>query len=160
MTALLARAGDDALAFAASSSALPPSLFAFFFAAPGVQLFSRSRPAEVRRVASCTAPMSDNEMHETYSDDDDVGFPMSDDEMCETSSDDDVGFADAPPVLRAEQSFTALDGAGCRAMANTCVEEVKEILCCDAASAAMLLRFFRWDKEKLMEGSLPMTRFP
>ena len=102
-------------------------------------------------------PMSDDE---DFSDDDDVGFPMSDDEMCETSSDDDVGFASAPPVQRVEHSFTALDGAGCRAMANTCVEEVKEVLCCDAASAAMLLRFFRWDKEKLMEGSLPMARSP
>ena len=78
---------------------------------------------------------------------------MSDDDICETSSDDvDVGFADAPPVQRVEKSFTALDGDGCRAMANTRVEEVKEILCCDAAIAAMLLRFFRWDKEKLMEG--------
>ena len=73
--------------------------------------------------------------------------------MRETSSDDDdVGFADAPPVQRVEQSFTALDCDGCRVMANTRVEEVKEILCCNAAIAAMLLRFFRWDKEKLMEG--------
>ena len=94
--------------------------------------------------------MSDDEMHAS---DDDAGFPMSDDEMCETSSDDDdVGFADAPPVQRVEQSFTALDGDGCRAMANTCVDEVKEVLCCDAETAAMLLRVFRWDKEKLMEG--------
>ena len=78
---------------------------------------------------------------------------MSDGEMRESSGDDDdVGFADAPPVQRVEQSFTALDGDGCRVMANTRVEEVKEILCCNAAIAAMLLRFFRWDKEKLMEG--------
>ena len=78
---------------------------------------------------------------------------MSDGEMRESSSDeDDVGFADAPPVRRAEQSFTAPDSAGCRAMANARVGEVKEILCCNAAIAAMLLRFFRWDKEKLMEG--------
>ena len=66
--------------------------------------------------------------------------------------DNDVGFADAPPVQRIEQPFTALDSDGCRAMANTRVDEVKEILCCDAPMAAMLLRFFRWDKEKLMEG--------
>ena len=75
---------------------------------------------------------------------------MSDHET--SNDDDDVGFADAPPVQRAKASFTALDSDGCRAMANTHVAEVKEILCCDAAIAAMLLRFFRWDKEKLMEG--------
>ena len=78
---------------------------------------------------------------------------MSDGEMRESSGDDDdVGFADAPPVQRVEPSFTVLDSDGCRAMANTRVAEVKEVLCCDAAIAAMLLRFFRWDKEKLMEG--------
>ena len=88
------------------------------------------------------------------SDDDDAGFAMSDDdeEMCDTSE-DDGGFADAPPICKRLQSFTALDGDGCRAMANACVDEVKEILCCDAPTAAMLLRFFRWDKEKLMEGA-------
>ena len=88
------------------------------------------------------------------SDDDDAGFAMSDEdeEMCDTSE-DDGGFADAPPICKRLQSFTALDGDGCRAMANACVDEVKEILCCDAPTAAMLLRFFRWDKKKLMEGA-------
>ena len=94
---------------------------------------SRHTP-ELKAVASPPVPMSDGEMRESSGDD------------------DDVGFADAPPVQRVEPSFTALDSDGCRAMANTRVAEVKEVLCCDAAIAAMLLRFFRWDKEKLMEG--------
>ena len=81
--------------------------------------------------------------------DSDEAWEMSEDS---DDDDDDVGFADAPPVQRAEQSFTGLDSDGCRAMANTRVDEVKDILCCDARVAAMLLRFFRWDKEKLMEG--------
>ena len=117
---------------------LQPTLFAFLGAAC---VLENRRRVEVQACGVRTAPMSDNEMHENHSDDDDVGFPMSDDEMCETSSDDDdVGFADAPPVQRVEQSFTALDCDGCRVMANTRVEEVKEILCCNAAIAAILLR--------------------
>jgi len=66
-------------------------------------------------------------------------------------SDDDVGFADAPPIQRAETSFTPLDQEACRAMANSRVDEVAELLCIDRTVAGMLLRQFRWDQEKLME---------
>ena len=78
---------------------------------------------------------------------------MSDGDYEDQSDDDDVGFADAPPVLRVESSFKALDQEGCRTMANCRVDEVKELLCCDGTVAAMLLRFFHWDQEKLMEGA-------
>ena len=48
-----------------------------------------------------------------------------------------------------EQSFTALDGDGCRAMANTRVEEVKEILCCNVAIAILQTIFTRYSSFSL-----------
>ena len=74
-------------------------------------------------------------------------------------SDDDVGFADAPPIQRAETSFTPLDQEACRAMANSRVDEVAELLCIDRTVAGMLLRQFTWDQEKLMEGA-PLCLHP
>ena len=35
------------------------------------------------------------------------------------------------------------------------LKQVMELLCCDRNAAAMLLRFFRWDQEKLLWGSPP-----
>ncbi len=92
--------------------------------------------------------MDDSEEEMDYSDDD-----MS--EMGDDGSDDDVGFADGPPVQRQESTFTPLDNEGLRVMAGNRVDEVMELLCCDRNVAAMLLRFFRWDQEKLMEGAPP-----
>jgi ariadne-1 len=88
--------------------------------------------------------MDDSEEEMDYSDDD-----MS--EMGGDGSEDDVGFADGPPVQRQESTFTPLDNEGLRVMAGNRVDEVMELLCCDRNVAAMLLRFFRWDQEKLME---------
>ena len=101
-------------------------------------------------MPSLGGDMSDVEMS-----DDDFDY---DDEDEDDYDDDDVGFADAPPVQRIESSFKALDSEGCRAMAGSRIDEVKELLCCDGAIAAMLLRFFRWDQEKLMEGEPALCR--
>ena len=87
---------------------------------------------------------SDMEM----SDDDEYEYDEDDED-----EDDDVGFADAPPVQRMETTYRPLDPEACRALATRRVDEVKELLCCDGTVAAMLLRFFRWDQEKLMEGA-------
>jgi len=86
--------------------------------------------------------MSDMDMSDA---DDDYDYDQSDED------DEDVGFADAPPVQRVESTYKALTPEACRTLASQKVDEVKELLCCDSTVASMLLRFFRWDQEKLME---------
>lgn len=85
--------------------------------------------------------------------DDDFEYDDDPDDDQDDDSDDDAGFADAPPIQRAETSFQPLDQEKLRAMANARIDEVTELLCCDRTVAGLLLRYFRWDQEKLMEGT-------
>ena len=72
---------------------------------------------------------------------------MSEDEEDE----EDGGFLDEPAVHRQETSFQVLDQAACLSLAEKEVSETSELLCCDRETAALMLRMYRWDREKLME---------
>ena len=81
-----------------------------------------------------------------------------DDEDCADSDgyDSEGGASDAfeaPPVQAVEQTFRVLTPEECLARANAKVQEVVELLCCDAQVAALLLRHFRWDSDKLTDGA-------
>ena len=86
---------------------------------------------------------------------------MSDDEdeyMYDSDEDDSAEYLDeegfdAPPVEAHEQVFSVLDGATCLECAQTEVRDTSDLLCVPAATAEVLLRAFRWDREKLTEGA-------
>ena len=80
--------------------------------------------------------MEDSEAEEYYSDDED------EDEQCFESE----------PVLAATSSFQVFDAAGCLELAQAEVRSVSELLCCSCDVSALLLRHFRWDREKLTDG--------
>jgi ariadne-1 len=48
-----------------------------------------------------------------------------------------------------------LDAAQCKDQAARRVLEVAEVLACDLDTAQVLLRHYKWDKEKLTDGELP-----
>ena len=50
-----------------------------------------------------------------------------------------------------ESTFTVLTPDECNAQAEKAVASVVELLCCEPLVAQMLLRHFRWDKDKLTE---------
>ena len=52
-----------------------------------------------------------------------------------------------------ESTFTVLSPADCDAQAKQEVQAVCELLCCDADAAHILLRHFRWDRDKLTDGA-------
>jgi len=79
-----------------------------------------------------------------------------DDGMTESSeeyeSNDDDGAFEAPPVVRQDTAFSVMRPAECLAQAQQHVLAVTELLCCSAEVATVLLRHFRWDRDKLTEG--------
>ena len=58
---------------------------------------------------------------------------------------------EAPTVAHQESTFTVLTPDECNAQAEKAVASVVELLCCEPLVAQMLLRHFRWDKDKLTE---------
>ena len=68
-------------------------------------------------------------------------------------SDDDDAFDDTPDPTAKEAQYTTLDPEQCRALASKAVKSVVELLCCDEQVAQMLLRQYKWDQDKLVEGA-------
>ena len=87
-------------------------------------------------------------------DDSDVEMEWSDSEDGSTLEDDAQVF-DSEPVRQTSIGFEALDAAECRQLAQQAVRNMSELLCCQPDVSALLLRHFRWDREKLMDGATP-----
>ena len=106
--------------------------------------------------------MSDMEEDEDYFDDDDDSGSFEDD-----GSDDDDAFNQAPDPTAKEAEFKCLAPEECKELASKAVKGVMELLCCDTQVAQVLLRQYKWDQDKLVEGEhatspapLPMRQRP
>ena len=84
-----------------------------------------------------------------------------DDSLDDASEEDDEHCFDSEPVRQASCSYEALDASACQQLAQQAVHNVSELLCCQPDVSALLLRHFRWDREKLMDGATrPRARPP
>ena len=90
--------------------------------------------------------MSDMEEGSDYFDDDDSNASFD-----EEGSDGDA-FNDAPDPTAKEAQFKSLNPEECFALANEAIKGVQELLCCDTQVAQVLLRQYKWDQDKLVEG--------
>mmetsp|Transcript_41678 Transcript_41678/g.73283 ORF Transcript_41678/g.73283 Transcript_41678/m.73283 type:complete len:132 (+) Transcript_41678:174-569(+) len=81
---------------------------------------------------------------------DESSYDCSDDEADSLEPSDDC--FDEPAVTRHDAAFAVLDEEACLALASKVVEEVSVLLCCGAEVAHSLLRSFKWDRERLIEG--------
>jgi len=70
----------------------------------------------------------------------------------EDTSDPEEEIFDSEPIRQQTQTFTVLDASECLALAQKEVDEVRELLCCSEEVASILMRQFRWNREKLTEG--------
>lgn len=96
---------------------------------------------------------------------------MSDSDVCmmsdseeqsfdeEGSDQDDAAFEGPPPVAK-KKSYDVLDPVMCLASAQKQVETVVDLLCCEPAVAQILLRRYKWDQDKLIEGKLSSLCWP
>jgi len=82
-----------------------------------------------------------------------MSFDDSENEMSDNDYSDEGGddVFEAPPVQVTETTFRVLTPEECLTHATASVQEVIELLCCDALVAQMLLRHFRWDRDKLTD---------
>jgi len=83
----------------------------------------------------------------------DMDYEEEDDDFVESDYESD-GASDAfeaPPVQATEHNFRVLTPEECLARANAQVQEVVELLCCEQQVAQLLLRHFRWDRDKLTD---------
>ena len=78
-----------------------------------------------------------------------------DDSLDDASEEDDEHCFDSEPVRQASCGYEALDASACQQLAQQAVHNVSELLCCQPDVSALLLRHFRWDREKLMDGATP-----
>ena len=76
---------------------------------------------------------------------------MDDEDDYSEDGDDDQVF-EAPAVQQQESTFNVLTPEECEAAANREVQSVCELLCCEASVAGILLRHFKWDRDKLTDG--------
>ena len=65
-----------------------------------------------------------------------------------------AGIDDGPAIERQISEYKVLNAGDCSAAAQKQVREVAELLCCDEETCSLMLRYFRWNREKLMEGVL------
>jgi len=87
--------------------------------------------------------MEDSEYEEEY----------MDDSCDDTSEVDDEPCFDAEDVPKATLPYTVLDPTACAALAQKEMQAVIELLCCNEEVAGILMRQFRWNREKLTEGA-------
>jgi len=80
---------------------------------------------------------------EDYMDDSDYG----------SGSDGDDEIFEAPAVQAQESTFSVLTPEDCEKLAEHEVQSVTELLCCPPAVGQLLLRHFRWDRDKLTDGA-------
>jgi len=104
-------------------------------------LFSGQRSQRSLSDGRTASAMSEMDC-EDYQDD------MSEEE--EDYDDSDECF-DEPAVVQQDSQYEVFDKAACDAMAKKQVVEVAEVLCCDLDVAQILLRHFKWDRERLTE---------
>ena len=81
-----------------------------------------------------------------------------DNESFEEEGSGDDAFDDTPEPTSKEVDFTSLSPEQCRAKAAEAVKVVVELLCCDQQVAQMLLRQYKWDQDKLVEGEVVHSR--
>jgi len=81
--------------------------------------------------------------YEEYEDD------MDDEDEDMESQDEDDNWVDSDPVRQATLNYEVLDSAACKEMAMRLVRQVGDLLSCESEQAAILLRQFRWDQERL-----------
>jgi hypothetical protein len=76
-------------------------------------------------------------------------------DSCEDTNSDaeDEPCFNSEPVRQNTLPYEVLDSAACLALALKEVEELCELLCCSEDVAGILLRQFRWNREKLTEGA-------
>ena len=82
----------------------------------------------------------------------DMGSDLSDYE-----SDGASDAFEAPPVQQTEVAFNVLSPDECQALAQKEVRDVVDMLNCEESVAQLLLRHFKWDKDKLFDG-MPRPR--
>lgn len=76
-----------------------------------------------------------------------------DDESQEDFDDDEEGFESALVRRPAAAEWEVLDRERCLELAEQQVKAISELLCCQSEVSAILLRYFRWDREKLTNGA-------
>jgi len=81
--------------------------------------------------------------------DDDEDY-MEDSDVDEDDDDDDDVF-EGPAVTAVESTFTVLTPEECLTQAEKEVQSVVELLCCEPGAAHILLRHFKWDRDKLTD---------
>lgn len=69
-------------------------------------------------------------------------------------AEDEDDFVESAPVRQVSAAYNVLDAADCQALANEEVTHVRELLDCSFDVAAVLLRQFRWDRERLTSAYL------
>jgi len=93
--------------------------------------------------------------------DDDLYIDLGDDSCSDIDDDScgnisefegDAGFG-SEPVRQATVPYVVLDSDACLALAQREVQDLSELLCCSEEVAGILLRQFRWNREKLTEGA-------
>ena len=80
-------------------------------------------------------------------------FEMEDSEEYDPSDDGDDEMFETPAVQAKESMFTVLEPEDCEKRAMKEVTSVVDLLCCDPAVAQILLRHFKWDRDKLTDGA-------
>lgn len=78
----------------------------------------------------------------------------------EDESDAESHAFETPPIQAAELAFRVLLPEECLSNAQKQVQEVQELLCCDAQVACLLLRHFKWDRDKLTDGASAFLEGP
>ena len=67
--------------------------------------------------------------------------------------DDGSDAFEAPPIVAQDSLFHVLLPEDCEQRARAQVKDVCELLCCEPDVAQLLLRHFRWDRDKLTDGA-------
>eukprot|EP00965_Chrysotila_dentata_P119969 3968136-Pleurochrysis_carterae.AAC.3 len=83
---------------------------------------------------------------------DDSDVDMSDSEYQDSDVDDNT-WVESAPVRQPPPAYLVLDEAECLSTAEAQVRQVSEMLCVEPDVAAILLRQFRWDRERMTTGA-------
>ena len=92
------------------------------------------------------------------SDDGDYMDDSEEEEYDDGSEDGDDAVFEAPAVQAQESSHVSLTPEECDAAAKAQVQSVVELLCCEPGVAHVLLRHFKWDRDKLTDGAPHATK--
>ena len=108
------------------------------------------RPARPHYHSFCDRQMS-SDMDEAMELEDGSQASSYDEDDCDDSDD----AFEAPPLAKPDSVYAVLTPTEAAEHASKQVVEVTSVLNCDREAAILLLRHFRWDRDKLMDGALP-----